>query len=90
MNVSATAVTNAANLALFMVNLGYVLLRERHQQDPQCSVLDLKAEYRGYKYVLETIKLLPESPDEDLIAALFSQVARLGRIHPADVHVNAA
>ena len=90
MTVTATAVTNAANLALFMVNLGYVLLRERRQQDPQCSVLDLKAEYRGYKYVLETIKLLPESPDEDLIAALFGQVARLGRIHPAEVHVNAA
>jgi len=29
MNVTATAVTNAANLALFMGNLGYGLLRER-------------------------------------------------------------
>ena len=90
MNVTATAVTNAANLALFMVNLVYVLLRERRRQDPHCSVLDLKAECRGYKYVLETIKLLPEPPDEDLIAELFRQVASLGRIHPAEPHRNAA
>ena len=90
MNVTATAVTNAANLALFMVNLVYVLLRERRRQDPQCSVLDLKAECRGYKYVLETIKRLPEQPDEDLIAELFRQVASLGRIHPVEPQLTAA
>ena len=90
MQITATGVTTAANLARFMVNLVYVLLRERRRGDVQWSVLDLKAEGRGYKYVLETIKLLPESPDEDLIAELFRHVARLGRIHPAEGRPRAA
>jgi hypothetical protein len=90
MNVKATAVRNAANLALFMVSLVAVLLRHTRQTDAQCSVLDLKAHYRGYSYVLETIKLLPDPPDEDLMAQIFRQVASLGRIHPAEPHLNAA
>jgi putative transposase len=90
MNVKCTAVTNAANLALFMVNLVYVLLRELRQTDPQCSVLDLKAQCRGYTYVRETIKLLPHQPDEDIIVQLLRHVPCLGRIHPAEPHCNAA
>ncbi len=90
MNVTSTAVTNAANLALFMVNLVSVLLRDARQTDPQCSVLDLKAQWRGYTYVLETIKLLPDPPDEDIMAQMFRQVASLGRIHPVEPHLNAA
>ena len=90
MNVTATGVTNAANLALFMVNLTHVLLDRLRQQDPQCSVLDLKAQCRGYTYVTELIKLLPEPPDEDLMAQLFQQVAQLGRIHPTEPQLNAA
>jgi hypothetical protein len=90
MTVTATGVTNAANLSLFMVNLSSVLLEEVRQTDPQCSVLDLKALCRGYRYVNELIKLLPESPDEDLTAQLFRQVAQLGRIHPAEPHLTAA
>jgi len=61
MNVTATAVTNAANLSLLMVSLSAVLLEHVRQTDPQCSVLDLKASYRGAKYVRETIKWLPDS-----------------------------
>jgi putative transposase len=90
MTVTATGVTNAANLALFMVNLTYVLLEDLRQTDPQCSVLDLKAQCRGYKYVTELIKLLPEAPDEDLMAQLFRHVAQLGRIHPVEPHRTAA
>ena len=90
MNVTAAGVTNAANLALFMVNLSAVLLGAVRQTDPQCSVLDLKAAYRGYKYVTETIKMLAEKPDENLIGRIFRQVASLGRIHPADSQPNAA
>ncbi len=90
MNVTATGVTNAANLALFMVNVSRVLLQEVHQTDPACSVLDLKAHYRGYKYVAATIKLLPEKPDANLMRRIFRQVASLGRIHPAEFHLNAA
>ncbi len=54
MNVTATGVTNAANLALFMVNVTHVLLRELRHTDPDYIILDLKAHYRGRKYVEET------------------------------------
>jgi hypothetical protein len=90
MNVTATGVTNAANLTLFMVNLSAVLLAQAHQADPACSVLDLKAQYRGAKYVRETIKLLAQPPDENLIEHIVRQVASLGRIHPAESRLNAA
>ena len=90
MNVTPTGVTNAANLSLFMVNLADVLLADLRQTDPQCSVLDLKARCRGCKYMTELIKLLPEPPDEDLMAQLFRRVAQLGRIHPPEPHLTAA
>ena len=90
MTVTAMGVSNAANLSLFMVSLSSVLLEELRQTDPQCSVLDLKARCRGYRYMTELLKLLPESPDEDLTAQLFRQVAQLGRIHPAEPQLTAA
>jgi putative transposase len=90
MTITATGVSNAANLSLFMVNLSSVLLKDLRQTDPQGSVLDLKAWYRGSKYVTELIKLLPESPDDDLMAQLFHQMAQLGRIHPTEPQLTAA
>jgi putative transposase len=90
MTITATGVHNAANLALFMVSLCAVLLRDERARDPACSVLDLKAFYRGSKYVAETIKLLPEKLDEGLIARIVYQVAHLGRIHPPGVSLKAA
>ena len=90
MNVTATGVSNAANLALFMVSLSAVLLRDVRAHDPQCSVLDLKACYRGAKYVAETIKLLPDTLDERLILRIVHQVASLGRIHPPGPSLKAA
>ena len=90
MTVTATGVRNAANLSLFMVNLSAVLLTRLREQDPQCSVLDLKAFYRGSKYVTELIKLLPEPPDDDVMAQLFHQMAQLGRIHPPEPQLRAA
>ena len=81
MHVTPTGVTNAANLALFMVNVAYRLRAGLHPDDPDYSVLDLKADCRGYKYVEETIKLLPEKPEPVLLAKMLNQVACLGRIH---------
>ncbi|MCI0554108.1 MAG: transposase, partial [Anaerolineae bacterium] len=63
MNISATAVTNAANLSLFMVNLTQPVLRDLRQDSLDVGILDLKAHYRGHKYVTETLKLLPEMPE---------------------------
>ena len=82
MNVKETAVTNAANLAFFMVNFSYALLQPFRQQNPEYSILDLKSHYRGYRYATETIKMLPEKPDAILLANIFQQIARLGAIHP--------
>jgi hypothetical protein len=90
MTVTTTGVTNAANLSLFMVNLSAVLLTQLRVQDPQCSVLDLKAQCRGATYVRELLKLLPEPPAEDLMAQFFHQMAQLGRIHPPAAHPRAA
>ena len=81
MNTRETAVTNAANLALFMVNVAYLLLREFRQKDSTVNVLDLKACYRGHKYVAETLKWLPQKPEPILMARIFDKVSRLGRIH---------
>jgi putative transposase len=83
MNVTPTGVTNAANLSLFMVNVAYRLRADSHPRDPAYSVLDLKADYRGFKYVEETIKMLPEKPEPILLAKIRNQVAGLGRIHAA-------
>ena len=88
MNVTQTAVTNAANLSLFMVDVSQVLMCEYRQDDPYFSILDLKAYYRGYRYVTETIKMLLQKPDGNLVAQLFQKVAALGRIHPAKMPVS--
>jgi hypothetical protein len=87
MNVTPTAVTNAANLSLFMVGLSQMLMCKYRQDDPDFSILDLKAYYRGYRYLTETIQLLPQKPDDNLVAQLFHKVAALGRIHPAKMPV---
>jgi len=82
MNVKQEAVTNAANLSFFMVNFSSVLLRQYRKNNPEFSVLDLKSHYRGYRYVAETIKLLPQKPEGILLAEVFQQIARLGMVHP--------
>ena len=81
MHVTPTGVTNAANLSLFMVNVSYCLRADVRQHHPDYSILDLKADCRGYKYVEETIKLLPEKPEPVLLRQILNQVAGLGRIH---------
>ena len=81
MHVTSTGVTNATNLSLFMVNVAYRLRANHSPRDAAYSVLDLKADCRGYKYVEETIKLLPAKPEPILLAKILNRVAGLGRIH---------
>ena len=81
MNIKATPVTNAANLSLFMVNVAHYLLRDFRQKDSTVNVLDLKAHYRGHKYVTETLKWLRQKPEPILMTRIFDRVSRLGRIH---------
>jgi putative transposase len=88
MNVTPTGVTNAANLSLFMVNVAYRLQADKRQSDSDYSVLDLKADWRGAKYVEETIQMLPQKPEPVLLAQIFNKVAGLGRIHPLPFFVS--
>ena len=81
MNISQTAVTNAANLSFFMVNLSHHLLRNFQEGNPGCGIIDLKAYFRGCRYVDEMIKLLPEKPEPVLLAQIFKRISSLGRIH---------
>jgi len=82
MNVNERPVYNAANFALFMANLTSMLLtRRRSQHRADFGVHDLKAEFRGHFYAQEAIKLLPETPDEFLIDAIFSHFASIGAVH---------
>jgi putative transposase len=82
MNVSEQAVTNAANLAFLMVNLSTALLKPYRQQHSDFSVLDLKTYFRARRYLLETIKSLPISPNDDLFSLLWHRFIRLGGIRP--------
>jgi hypothetical protein len=83
MPITPTGVTNAANLSLFMVNVASRLRADVRSRDPDYSVLDLKADWRGYTYVEETIKMLPEKPEPILLRQILHKVASLGRIHVA-------
>ena len=82
MVVKEAAVTNAMNLAFFMVNLSRRRVRDRRVLDPNASVLDLKTHYRGLCYAEEVIKILPEKLEPGLLRRLLAQITGLGRIHP--------
>ena len=88
MTVTETAVTNAANLSLFMVNISHLLLREFRQTSTQFGILDLKAHFRGRKYVMETLKLLPQMPEPILTEYIFDKIAQVGAIHTSEIRFN--
>jgi len=88
MNVNPTAVTNAANLSLFMVNLSQLLMCDFRHTDPDFGVLDLKSYYRGCRYATELLKILPKKPDDIFVAQLFRNVATLGSVHAAKTPVS--
>jgi hypothetical protein len=75
--------SNGANLALFMVNVSHALIRPMRAQWSAFSVNDLKAWFRGQKYVVETLQLLPEPPDAIFVEQVVAQMAALGRVNHA-------
>lgn len=83
MSVNARPGYNSANLAMFMVNVSQALMRPMRAQWPAFSVNDLKAWFRGRKYVVETLQLLPAMPDAICIDQVVAQMAALGRINHA-------
>lgn len=90
MSVKPTPVTNAANLAFFMVSLSHSLLKPLRLSQPDASILDLKAYARGYRYVTELIDLLPQKPTPGFWTQALNRFANLGRIHPPPSHPNSA
>lgn len=81
MHVNPTPVANAASLSLFMVNLSHCLLHQMRRQEPDVGILDLKSYFRGRRYALETLNLLPESPSSFISDQIVRIVATLGCIH---------
>ena len=81
MNVNQLPLYNAVNLAMFMVNVSQALIAEFRPAQPAFSVNDLKAHFRGHKYVSETLKLLPQLPEPILIQHIFSHISLLGSIN---------
>ena len=59
-----------------MVKVSYRLQDDvrLRQRAPDYSSLDLKADCRGYKYVEETIKMLPEKPKPVLLEQILYKV----------------
>jgi IS4 transposase len=90
MNTSQTSVTNAANLSFFMVNLSHYLLAQFRHDNPGSGIIDLKAYYRGFRYVCEMLKMLPEKPEPILLAQIFAKLSSLGRIHNVSTTVQAS
>ena len=89
MNVNKTPVNNAANLSMFMVNVSAKLLAPLRLESPEFSVLDLKARYRGLKYLHETLKILPQKPDAIVIDEIAERLGSIGEtIHQTPIQLN--
>jgi len=79
MNQTPTGVENAANPAFLMVNLSTKLLAERAES---CiGINDLKSQFRGIFYALETIKIVEPKAERILIEKVKSVISRIGSIH---------
>ena len=81
-NVKEIPVNTAANLSMFRVNVS-AKLREMfgNPEHPDLGVLDIKARYRGLKYLHETLEILPQKPDTIVIDELAGHLASIGAIH---------
>ena len=77
MVIKQVCVTNAANLAFFMVNFSQSLLPTSNA----VSINDLKSHYHGLRYIQEILKLLPKNADLINNQRIIEQVSALGRIH---------
>ena len=81
MNVKQIPVNNAANLSMFMVNVAAKRRAMLGTEHPGGGVLDLKARYRGRKYLQETLKMLPQKPEPIVIEHIAEHLGAIGAIH---------
>jgi putative transposase len=80
MNTQEIPVSNAANLALFMVTFSQLLMPKIKGLASE-SVLDLKTVFRARKYTRRIINSLGITSDEFLMDDRIFQAAEIGRIH---------
>jgi putative transposase len=79
MNITEKGVENAANLSFLMVNVSAKLLADRKEN---CvGINDLKSQFRGEYYALETIKIVEPKAEENLIEKVKAVISRIGSIH---------
>jgi len=83
MNIREQQVTTAMNLSFFLVNVSQILLRRFRHTAPAFSVNDLKAHFRGVKYVNAVLELLPEKPDTIVMQQIAEEIGKLGSINVA-------
>ena len=88
MNVNKTPVNNAVNLSMFMVSVSAKLTDIFQCENTEYSVLDLKARYRGLKYLYETLKILPQKPDPIVIEQIAQHLGAIGAIHHTQPKLN--
>jgi len=77
MNVKETLEINVVNLAFFIVNVSQALIDNVRQDNPVFGIQDLKAYFRGGKYVNGTLKLLPQKPDRISIQQIFAKITKI-------------
>lgn len=70
-----------------MATLSHHLLSCFRQHNPGSGITDLKAHYRGFRYVREILKMLPQQPEPILLSQILAQLSSLGRIHPVSTGV---
>ena len=88
MNIKKIPVNNAANLSMFMVNVSAKLLAPLRLEHAELSVLDLKARYRGLKYLRETLKILPQKPEPIVIDQIAERLGSIGAVHQIPTQLN--
>ncbi len=73
---------------MFMVNVSAKLINTHRCKNTAYSVLDLKAHYRGLKYLHETLKILPQKPEPIVIQHINEQLGSIGAIHYTQPELN--
>ena len=71
-----------------MVNLSAKLIKNSGEKS--VGVLDLKTQFRGVKYALETIKLVLKNPEVILIKQIKEEIGKLGSIHRTKITTSTA
>ena len=87
MNIKEIPVNNAANSSMFMVSVSAKLREMFGSEHNGFGVLDLKARYRGQKYLRETLKMLPQKLEPIVIDELAEHLGSIGAIHWTSPHI---